>query len=61
MLKKRDPLSKAGAQDIARKIRAYWARRGVELSPEIVQEPDPTCKREYIYVVRSGIKFGAAR
>ena len=56
-----DPMSKHGADVLARRIQAYWADKGVNVSPQIIKEPDATGRREYMYVVRSDIKFEAVR
>ena len=56
-----DPMSKHGAEALARRIQAYWAGKGVNVAPQIIQEPDATGKREYMYVVLSDIKFEAVR
>lgn len=52
-----DPMSKHGAEILASRIRTYWASKGILVSPKTVREPDPTGKREYIYVVRSDISL----
>ena len=56
-----DPMSKHGAEALAHRIQAYWAGKGVCVSPQIIKEPDATGRREYMYVVRSDIKFKAVR
>ena len=54
-------MSREGAETLARRIRIYWAGKGVNISPEVLKEPDPTGRRENMYVVRSNLQFTVER
>ena len=55
-----DSLTRDGADQLAYRIRSYWASKGRNIRVEVCPEPNPTRNREIMFVVRSNLSLTAS-
>lgn len=53
-----DSLDKAGAENLARRIREYWRERGHEVQVDVQEKPFTSATRSIRYDVRSNLVNG---